>query len=111
MDNVQNARTGLYCGHPFELVTTTEAFYILRTIGGAELVVCKYDINVIFDDILTNKEPTAITWEEAIWRYADGRDVFCVLGKYKYDLLYLAENKSRFKEALEDGVWYLEENV
>ena len=60
---------------------------------------------------MRHREPTAITWEEAIWRYADGRDVFCVLGKYKYDLLYLAENKSRFKEALEDGEWFLEERA
>ena len=109
MDNLQKVRTGLYRGCPFELVNVTPSFYILRTMDGGELVVFKDDASVIFDKIPDTNEPTAITWEEAIWRYADGRDVFCVLGKYKYDLLYLAENKSRFKEALEDGEWFLEE--
>ena len=56
-----------------------------------------------------HREPTAITWEEAIWRYADGRNVFCSMDGRDYKLGELMENRALLNQALEDGEWFLEE--
>jgi hypothetical protein len=58
---------------------------------------------------MMRREPTAITWEEAIWRYADGRDVFCSMDGLDYKLMELMGNRALLNQALEDGEWFLEE--
>ena len=58
---------------------------------------------------MRRREPTAITWEEAIWRHADGRDVFCSMDGRDYKLGELMENRALLNQALEDGEWFLEE--
>ena len=58
---------------------------------------------------MRHREPTAITWEEAIWRYADGRDVFCSMDGWDYRLMELMGNRALLDQALEDGEWFLEE--
>ena len=58
---------------------------------------------------MRHREPTAITWEEAIWRHADGRDVFCSMDGRDYKLGELMENRALLTRALEDGEWFLEE--
>ena len=58
---------------------------------------------------MRHREPTAITWEEAIWRYADGRDVFCFVDGRDYKLVELVGSRALLNQALEDGEWFLEE--